>query len=156
MDNQGQKQKKKFYKRWWFWLIVIFVIGIIASSGKDNSQQSVSQTNAPAVSPQKAVEDAQAKAQDKADAEKELKDIMALGVKAQLVKSYEFSDTAEVVYADSTWYSQTVQFKKDFIAKIAMLKERITGYRHFEVRDAYSNEKLAEVTAFSGSLEIYK
>ena len=81
---------------------------------------------------------------------------MNIAKTAGLVSSYEFSDRATVVYADMIWYTQTVSFKKDFIAKVALLKEKITGYRHFEVRDAYSNEKLAEVTAFLGSLEVYK
>lgn len=81
---------------------------------------------------------------------------MALGKKSGLVTSYEFSESANVVYVGPLWYTQQVPFKKDFIAKIAMLKTNITGYRHFEVRDSYSNEKVAEVTAFSGSLEVYK
>lgn len=90
------------------------------------------------------------------DAQKELDEIMELAKTAGLVTSYEFSDSATVVYASSTWYTQTVQFKKDFLAKIAILKKQITGYQHFEVLDAYSNEKVGEVTAFFGSLEIYK
>lgn len=93
---------------------------------------------------------------EKEKAQKELDDVMSLSKRAYLVTTYEFSDTATVVYADKVWYTQTVQFKKDFLAKIATLKKIITGYQHFEVRDAYSNEKVAEVTAFSGSLEVYK
>ncbi len=89
-------------------------------------------------------------------AQKDLDEIMGLAKKAGLVISYEFSNSASVVYSGNTWYSQTVAFKKDFMAKIAIDKEAITGYRHFEVRDAYSNEKVAEVTAFSGSLKVYK
>lgn len=88
--------------------------------------------------------------------QKELTEYMTLAKKAGLIKSYEFSKMKNVVYADSVWYSQTVSFKQDFITKISTLKESITGYHWFEVRDAYSNEKLAEVTAFSGSIEIYK
>jgi hypothetical protein len=42
------------------------------------------------------------------------------------------------------------------LAKVATLKKAITGYNHFEVRDAYSDEKVAEVTAFTNSLEVYK
>ncbi len=93
---------------------------------------------------------------DKAAAEKELKEVMDLGIKANLVESYEFSDKATVVYVSSVWYTQTVAFKKDFLAKVATLKKAVTGYGHFEVRDAHSNEKVAEVTAFSQSLEVYK
>ena len=68
----------------------------------------------------------------------------------------DFSDSATVVYVGPVWYTQTVAFKKDFLAKTAMLKKAVTGYGHFEVRDAHSNEKVAEVTAFSQSLEVYK
>jgi len=49
-----------------------------------------------------------------------------------------------------------VSFKKDFIAKIGTLKKQIRGYSHFEVRDAYSKEKVGELTAFSQSIEVYK
>lgn len=94
--------------------------------------------------------------QAKGPAQKELNEFMALAKRAGLVKSYEFSEMGNIVYADSAWYSQTFSFKQDFMTKISMLKKIITGYRRFEVRDAYSNEKLAEVTAFSGSVEIYK
>lgn len=89
-------------------------------------------------------------------AEKELKEFMDLSIKANLVESYEFSNKATVVYVGFVWYTQTVTFKKDFLAKVAMLKKAVTGYGHFEVRDARSNEKVAEVTAFSQSLEVYK
>jgi cell division protein FtsL len=92
----------------------------------------------------------------KENAQKELDEIISLGKKAGLISSYEFSDKATVVYVGDTWYTQTVSFKKDLMAKIATLKKIIIGYRHFEVRDAYSNEKVAEVAAFSGSLEVYK
>jgi hypothetical protein len=70
--------------------------------------------------------------------------------------SYEFSDRAVVVLIDKGWYGQNVQFKKDFIAKVGVLKKAVTGYSHFEVRDGYSNEKVAELTSFSQSIEIYK
>ncbi len=92
----------------------------------------------------------------KESAQKDLDEIISLGKKAGLIVSYEFSDKATVVYIGSTWYTQTVAFKKDFMAKIASLKKVITGYNHFEARDAYSNEKVAEVTAFSNSIEVYK
>lgn len=94
--------------------------------------------------------------QSKEEAQKELDSLMDVAKTAGVIHSYEFSDRASVVYADAIWYTQTVAFKKDFIAKVALLKEKITGYHNFEVRDAYSNEKLAEATAFSGSLEVYK
>ena len=93
---------------------------------------------------------------DKDKAKKDLDELMALSKKAGLVTSYEFSDSANVVYVSKLWYTQTVQFKKDFLEKVSILKESTTGYHRFEVVDAYSNDKVAEVTAFSGSLEVYK
>jgi uncharacterized protein YpmB len=92
----------------------------------------------------------------KDQAQKELVDLMALSKKAGLVTSYEFSEKATEIFIGKTWYSQTVEFKKDFIAKVGLLKKAITGYTHFEARDAYNNEKVAEITAFSQSIEIYK
>jgi len=100
--------------------------------------------------------DEQTQAAQKESAQKELSEIIELGKKADLVVSCEFSDSATVVYIGPTWYTQTVAFKKDFIAKIGMLKKQITGYTHFEVRDAYSNEKVGEIKAFSQSIEVYK
>jgi len=97
-----------------------------------------------------------AESDDKLVAQKELDEIIALSKKAELISSYEFSNKANVVYVDSAWYGQKVSFKKDMMAKIAILKKRITGYQHFVMRDAYTDEKVAEVTAFSGSLEVYK
>lgn len=127
-------------------LILIFaIIIIVATSSNSGSPKQEPTTNSQTTSEQ-----------DKINAQKELSDVINLAKKAELVTSYEFSNSASVVYVGGTWYNQTVQFKKDFIAKIAILKEKITGYRHFEVRDTYSNEKVAEVTTFSGSLEVYK
>lgn len=56
----------------------------------------------------------------------------------------------------SVWEGLTVAFKKDFLAKVAVLQQAISGRHFFEVRDDYSKEKVGEVTAFSGSLEVYK
>lgn len=49
-----------------------------------------------------------------------------------------------------------VQQKKDFLTSLSSMKKVATGYHRMEVRDTYSNEKVAEVTAFSGSVEILK
>ncbi|MFA5022511.1 MAG: hypothetical protein WC508_05540 [Patescibacteria group bacterium] len=164
-------------------ILAFFVLVVIASAmdgGKSNppasqttnqpAQQRVTDTVKPAdpvnvpskPAEQPKTETAQAAAdstvdsQDKAAAQKELDEVMALAKKSGLVSSYEFSNSATVVYVGQVWYTQTVQFKKDFMAKIAMLKKRITGYQHFEVRDANSDEKVGEVTAFGGSLKVYK
>lgn len=40
MEN-GQKTKKKFYKRWWFWVLVAIVFLIIIGSLEDKSQEKV-------------------------------------------------------------------------------------------------------------------
>ena len=92
----------------------------------------------------------------KKEAQDQLDAFMKTSKDAKLVTSYEFSETATVVYVDKMWYTQTVEFKKDFIAKIGMLKKAVTGYTHFELKDAYSNEKVGEITAFSQSIEVYK
>ena len=86
----------------------------------------------------------------------QFKDLMDTAEKAALVSSYEFSDSERVIYVTDAWYSMTAAFKKDFLAKVAMLQEAISGRHFFEVRDDHSNEKVGEVTAFSGSLEVYK
>ena len=112
--------------------------------------------SAPAVEANTAPQEQTAPQLSNADAKAELDRLMSLSKKGGLVTTYEFSDSASVVYADNNWYTQTVQFKKDFLAKIGTLKKAVTGYRHFEVRDAYSDEKVAEITSFSGSLEVYK
>lgn len=94
--------------------------------------------------------------EEKAVAQQDLKNTMDLAMKSGLVTSYEFSDTKRVVYAGSVWYTQTVAFKKDFLGSIAMSLKTSTGHHRFEVLDAYSNQKVAEVTAFSGSIEVYR
>jgi len=90
------------------------------------------------------------------DAAKQFKDLMDLSEKGNLVSSYTFSDTERVIYVTDVWYSMNVQFKKDFLAKVAMLQDAMSGKHFFEVRNDYSNEIVGEVTAFSGSLEVYK
>ncbi len=133
-----------------FIVLAILIVVINPAGNKDKGTQQKTQNPSPTATT------ASSNATQKAQAQKELDDIMALGKKAGLVVSYEFSDRASVVFIGATWYTQTVAFKKDFMAKVATLKKAITGYQHFEVRDAYSNEKVGEVTALTGSLEVYK
>jgi hypothetical protein len=90
-----------------------------------------------------------------ADASAQFKDLMDTAEEADLISSYQFSETGRVIYVTGVWYSQTVGFKKDFLAKVAMLQEAITGHHYFGVRNDQSNEKVGEVTAFSGSIEVY-
>ena len=88
--------------------------------------------------------------------ENDLKTIMDGFIEDGLVKSYNFSDE-RVVYIDSeVWYFFPVVDKKNFLLIIKSDLEKSTGYHRFKVRDYRSNEVLAEVTAFSGSIEIYK
>lgn len=158
MAEQTAEVSKK--RRKWPWVLVgLFVLFVIISvAGNDDKdtnqsggQQQASSSEQP--TPQPANEE-QSISKEKAQAE--LDELMELGKKSGLVESYEFSNKASVVYAGQVWYTQKVDFKKDFLAKVAMLKKAITGFQHFEVRDAYSNEKIAEVTSFTGSLEVYK
>ena len=163
MGNQ-ESSKKKFYKRWWFWAIVIFIFYIIgSSSGNKDKTLTAVKPEAPviqATTTQKVEEnkqvESQAKTQSISDAQKELDDLIALSKKANLVQSYEFSDSATVVYVTDAWNTQTVQFKKDFMAKVGTFKKVITGYTHFEVRNAYSDEKVGEIESFSQELKVYK
>lgn len=138
--------------------VLVYIVGFILMA--NTAGQSVSKEDIQAMrqkQEQQAVQSSSAAPViDRSAAEKELKDFMALAAKAQLVDSYEFSDMATVVYVGPMWYTQTVTLKKDFLAKVAMLKEAATGYKHFEARDAHSNEKVGEVTAFTQSLEVYK
>lgn len=132
-------------------ILIFFFVGTFKMNSSTPSTSNVSNTPPPIVT-----ETSTKNLVSSEQAQKELKDLMTLSKKAELVTSYEFSDFANVVYVSGVWYTQTVQFKKDFIAKIGMLKKSITGYTHFEVRDAYSNEKVGELTAFSQSIEVYK
>jgi hypothetical protein len=90
------------------------------------------------------------------DASAEFKNLMETAENAALVSSYEFSNSTRVIYVTDAWNSLTVQFKKDFLAKVAMLQDAMSGKHHFEVRNEHSNEKVGEVTAFTASLEVYK
>lgn len=116
---------------------VIFLIGKISSDTPTPTPAVVSET------------------QTSVEALEELAQLMDLGKTAGVIISYDFLKKPPVVLVGSVWYTQTVAFKKDFLAKVAMLKDKILGYKYFEVRDAYSNKKVAEVTS-SGSLEVYK
>jgi hypothetical protein len=147
--------KKRWYFRWWaIILYTLIFFGVIGSLGTSNntSTQNITGTQPQASNGPVAT----STLLSKEDAQKELDDVIAIAKKAHLVTSYEFSDRASAVYVTDVWYTQNVQFKKDFMAKIAMLKKVITGYNHFEVRHANSNEKVGEVTSFSNSLEVYK
>lgn len=122
---------------------VIVVLILLMASGDSDTKQSEQTPTPDAIASKQA-------------AQTELDALIDTSKAAGLVTSYEFSDSATEVFVGKAWYSQTVQFKKDFIAKIGILKKAITGYSHFELKDAYSNEKVGEIDAFSQSVEVYK
>lgn len=152
-----QIEKKPFYKKWWFiTIVVILFLGAITPKTPPSTQpqQSDKITETTKDTPQ-----VDLVAKEKA--QKELDEFMVLAKKADLITSYDFSKLNDTVYrwdmyAGKTWYIQTVQQKKDFIAYIAIHKKAITGYSNFKLLDGYTNEKIAEFTSFSSSIEIYK
>ncbi|HEX9757159.1 MAG TPA: hypothetical protein VGB26_05075 [Nitrospiria bacterium] len=82
---------------------------------------------------------------------------MEANIEAGLVRSYEFSNYERIVYVDQeVWGFFPVKDKKDFLLVIKSDLEELIGYHRFKVRDYRSNEVLAEVTAFSGAIKIYK
>jgi hypothetical protein len=156
--NEVPQVKKKWYKTWYGILLIVTVL-IIGISSVSNTPTKVTETT-----PAPAPETAQAEEENavaKEQAQKELDDLMSKAKAAGLVTSYDFSKLDEKlwnweVFVGKVWYTQTVQQKKDFIAYISLRKEVITGYRHFKLYDGYTNEKVAEVASFSGSIEVYK
>jgi len=52
MENQEQKTKKKFYKRWWFWTLAVLVI-FIAIGSSENKPEKVGQNQASNEAPTK-------------------------------------------------------------------------------------------------------
>lgn len=146
-NNFMEVQKKKYSKglKWFVFLSVFFLVVVIGLSSGSNNKQPVAQS-----------EQATSTVADKAQSQEALDALITLSKEAGVISSYEFSETANVVYVTDAWYNLDVSFKKDLLGKIASLKEAATGYHRFEVRNAKSNEKVAEVTAFSGSIEIYK
>jgi phage regulator Rha-like protein len=126
-----------------FLVIFAFFIWIFFSGGTNNPSQPAGTTSQNTPSKEVAL--------------KEFTRLMDLSKKSGLVKSYEMDENTSLkIFVSNVWYSQEVQFKKDMIAKFSSLEEQIYGRHRLEVLDAYSNEKLAEITAFSGSIEIYK
>lgn len=153
-DQRSWVNRHPFFTIFLFFMFIGF-LGMLGGGESSETSSVVAppvqpvQTSTP--SPAPVVSDA-----SKAEAQKELNENMRLAKAANLVTSYEFSDKASVVYIGPIWYTQPVSFKKDFLAGTARLKKIITGFGHFEVRDGNSNEKVAEVTSFTQSLEVYK
>lgn len=153
-----QPEKKPFYKKKWFiGLAIFFGIGLIGTIFDDTPPRPVT-TPAPEVKQEAPKETATTKPTlSKEDAQKEFDRLMDLSKQSGLVKSYEMTeDVSLTIFVSKLWYTLEVQFKKDMIAKFSTLQQAIYGRHRLEVRDAFSNEKVAEVTAFSGSIEILK
>lgn len=144
-------QKKKYSKglKWFVFLSVFFLVAIIGLTSGSDDKKPEQQVAVQSEQESSTVESKQ-QSQEALDA------LITLSKEAGVISSYEFSETANIVYVTDAWYNLDVSFKKDLIGKIASLKEAATGYHRFEVRNAKSNEKVAEVTAFSGSIEVYK
>lgn len=141
-----QQVKKLSLKKWHIGAIILFIIWFFWSISGD--------TNSP---PQEVAQPTQTQTISKEDAQKEFDRLMNLSKQSGLVKSYEMNENTSLkIFASNVWYSQEVQFKKDMLAKFSSLQQSIYGRHRLEVRDVNSNEKLAEITAFSGSIEIYK
>ncbi len=153
-----QEVKKPIYKRTWFIVLAIFFgIGFIGTLFDDTPRPTPT-PSAPVVKeePKEEVKPQVSQA-SKDEAMKEFKRLMDLSIASGLVKSYEMTkDTPLKIFVSKIWYTQEVQFKKDMVAKFSTLQQTIYGRHRLEVRDAFSNEKVAEVTAFSGSIEILK
>lgn len=60
------------------------------------------------------------------------------------------------IYVDYMWYAMKIDMKRDVVAKFSMIKKDITGYKNIKFKDSNSGELVAEVTSFSGGIEIYK
>lgn len=153
-----QPVKKPIYKRTWFVVLAIFFgIGFIGTLFDDTPRPTPT-PSAPVVKeePKEEVKPQVSQA-SKDEALKEFERLMDLSKTSGLVKSYEMTkDTPLTIFVSKIWYTQEVQFKKDMVAKFSTLQQTIYGRHRLEVRDAFSNEKVAEVTAFSGSMEILK
>lgn len=149
-----QKENKPFYKKWWFITIAVIMLLGIFNNPTPPTQPSKEETKTVKTETQ-ATE--KVSAVSKEEAQKEFDKLMDMAKKSGLVTSYEIGENKEFkIFVGKIWYTQTVQFKKDFIAKMSSLEQTIYGRHRLEVLDGYSNEKVAEVTAFSGSLEVYK
>lgn len=138
--------------------VVFFLVLVISLTSLLNNTVGKTTQKSPESQPEVVV--AQQPQISKEEAQKELESLMKLSKESGLVMSYDFSELGTEIYQNDVyigkgWYSQTVQFKKDFMARIGILKEVLTGYSNVEFRDGYSNEKVAEISGFKG-IQVYK
>ena len=80
---------------------------------------------------------------DRAAAQQKLDDILSKAKTAGLVTSYDLS-SVPVIYVGPVWYTQTVQFKKDFLASIAMGLQTTIGKYFLEARTDTPTKRLAK------------
>lgn len=155
--NTQEVVKKSFWKskQFLYTIAILMVIGFIVGPSGSEPQQTSNTVTQPVSTTQPQQEKAPTISKD--DTMKEFQRLMELSKQSGLVTSYEMDENTSLkIYVGKIWYGQEVQFKKDMIAKFSTLQQTIYGRHRLEVRDAYSNEKVAEVTAFSDSLEVYK
>lgn len=126
-------------------ILVFFAIVVSNIEGDTSSNKSTTSSDKKVIS-----------AEEKQKAWKNFVDSLNLMKEGGIISSYDFSETSNVIYVSTGWYTMPVQQKKDFLTSLSVMKEVATGYHRFEVRDAYSNELVAEVKGFSGAVEIYK
>ncbi len=120
--------RKRWYLKWYMWIVYALVLVVVLSINSASKKaklaaQNAASTTAGQVEPQPAPVATESApvvdATSKAAAQKELEETMALAKKATLVTSYEFSESANVVYVGPIWYTQTAIQKKDFLAYVA-------------------------------------
>lgn len=136
---------KKYFPFILVGILVVFAIVVSNIGGDTTSSKSTTSSDTKVIS-----------AEEKQKAWKNFVDSLNLMKEGGIISSYDFSETANVIYVSTGWYTMPVQQKKDFLTSLSVMKKVATGYHRLEVRDAYSNEKVAEVTSFSGAVEIYK
>ncbi len=154
---EQQVQKPFYKKKWVIGLAIFFGIGFIGTIFDDTPRPTPTPTTQEVKTEAPKETATQTSSPNKEEAQKEFDRLMGLSKQSGLVTSYEMSaDTPLKIFVSKLWYTQEVSFKKDMIAKFSSLEQAIYGRHRLEVRDAYSNEKVAEVTAFSGSFEVYK
>lgn len=136
---------KKYFPFILVGILVFFAIVVSNIDGDTSSNKSTTSGDKKVIS-----------TEEKQKAWKNFVDSLNLMKEGGIISSYDFSETANVIYVSTGWYTMPVQQKKDFLTSLSSMKEVATGYHRFEVRDAYSNELVAEVKGFSGSIEVYK
>lgn len=93
---------------------------------------------------------------DKQVAIDEWNKLIDIGKEGKLIYKNDKNNLAYDIYVDYGWYLIKVDMKKNIVSRMSKIKEEITGYHNIKFKDSNSGKIVAEVTAFSGSTEIYK